>query len=106
MRKWAFPSGFVDAGEVVEDAARREVREETGVEVRIDRLIGVYSEAGEAVVFIAYAGTLIGGEALAGDEAFEIGWFSSDALPELAFPHDDQILRDWQTTIDMPAGSR
>ena len=96
LGRWAFPSGFVDAGEVVEEAAIREVFEETGVEVRIDRLLGVYSDAGDAVVFIAYAGTLVAGEPTAGAEAFEVGWFPSDALPDLAFPHDDEIVADWR----------
>ena len=96
LGRWAFPSGYVDAGEVVEEAAIREAFEETGVTIAIDRLIGVYSEAGNPVVFIAYAGHLVSGEAVAGDEAFEVGWFSADALPPLAFPHDDQIVADWR----------
>ncbi|MXY45737.1 MAG: NUDIX hydrolase, partial [Chloroflexi bacterium] len=40
--KWAFPSGYVDRGEIVEAAAVREVKEETGLDVVLDRLIGVY----------------------------------------------------------------
>ena len=97
MGRWAFPSGFVDAGEIVEHAAIREVFEETSVEIVLDHLIGVYSETGNAVVFIAYAGTLVSGEATAGDEAFEVGWFTSDKLPKLAFPHDNTIIADWKT---------
>ncbi len=103
LGRWAFPSGFVDAGEVVEDAALREVFEETGVTARLDGLIGVYSEAGNDVVFVAYAGTHLEGEAAAGDEAFEVGWFAPDALPELAFPHDDQIVSDWRATVRFDA---
>ena len=94
--RWSFPSGFVDAGERVEEAAAREVREESGVEVRIDRLLGVYSTRGHPVVFIAYAGAVVSGEPVAGPEAFEVGLFAPDALPELAFPHDPAIVEAWQ----------
>jgi 8-oxo-dGTP diphosphatase len=95
MGRWSFPSGFVDAGEVVEEAAIREAREETGVEVRIDNLLGVYSTRGNAVVFVAYAATIIDGEPIAGDEAYEVGLFAPDEIPPLAFPHDPGILDAW-----------
>ena len=96
MGRWAFPSGFVDAGEVVEDAAVREVIEETGVTVRLDGLLGVYSEPGNQVVFVAFAGTPIAGEPAPGDEAFEVGYFPVDALPDLPFPHDARVLDAWR----------
>ena len=94
--RWSFPSGYVDVGEVVEEAAVREVLEETAVEVRIDRLLGVYSGPESAVIFIAFAGTATGGEPRPGDEAIEVGLFEPDALPELAFPHDGAILDAWR----------
>ena len=100
MGCWSFPSGFVDAGEVVEDAARREVEEETGLRVSIDRLIGVYSSQGERVVFIAYAGTPVGGKLQAGDECLEVAVFPPDHLPELAFPNDGAILSAWSAYRD------
>ena len=102
--RWTFPSGFVDAGEVVEEAAAREVREEAGVEVRIDRLLGVYSSAGERVVFVAYAGSTLGGTPVAGDEALEVGLFDRDALPELAFSHDRAILEAWRGSASATPG--
>lgn len=94
--RWAFPSGYVDAGEVLEDAARREVLEETGVTVRLDRLLGAYSEPGSPVVFIAYAGTITDGDPAPGDEALEVGMFAPDALPPFPFPHDDAVIAAWR----------
>jgi 8-oxo-dGTP diphosphatase len=99
MGRWSFPSGYVDAGEVVEDAAAREVREETGLDVRLTRLLGVYSTAGEQVIFVAYAGEALPGDAVAGEEAYEVGWFDPDALPELAFPHDPAIVEAWRSGL-------
>ena len=97
MGRWTFPSGFVDAGEVVEDAARREAFEEAGVEVELDRILGVYSAEGDPVVFIAYAGRVVGGTPEAGDEAYEVGLFAPNELPELAFQHDPAIIEAWRT---------
>jgi ADP-ribose pyrophosphatase YjhB (NUDIX family) len=99
--RWSFPSGFVDSGEVVEDAAAREVLEETGVEVRIEHLLGVYSSAGDHVVFIAFAGTSTGtpigsAPAAGSDEVMEVGLFAPDELPEMAFVHDPAILEAWR----------
>jgi len=94
---WSFPSGFVDAGEVLEEAAAREVEEETGLQVRIDRLLGAYSRPGERVVFIAYAGTVVGGQMAAGEECMEVAAFPPDELPQLAFPNDEAILAAWRS---------
>ena len=94
--RWSFPSGFVDRGEPVEEAARRETREETGLDVDITGLIGVYSEAGNPVIVIAFAGEPTGGTLQAADDLSELRAFGLGALPELAFPHDERIIRDWQ----------
>ena len=96
--EWSFPSGFVDAGEALEEAALRETREETGLDVRIERLLGVYSSAGERVIFVAYAGRVTGGRIEVGAECQDVRFFPPDRLPPLAFPHDPAILRAWRNS--------
>ena len=81
---------------MLEAAAAREVREEAGVTVRIDALLGAYSDPGEPVVFIAYAGSIIDGTPrVAGQEVSAVELFSAEALPPLAFAHDGQVMAAW-----------
>ena len=87
---------FVERGEPVETAATREAFEESGLRVELGPLLGLFSEAGETVVLAVYLATAFTGEPVAGDDLDEIGWFGPDALPELAFPHDERIVRLWQ----------
>ena len=94
--KWCFPGGYVDRGEQVEAAARREVREETGLEVEISGLIGVYSLPSNPVIVIAYSGEARSGKLVPGTDAEDAGWFEVDDLPELAFPHNVKIIEDWE----------
>jgi ADP-ribose pyrophosphatase YjhB (NUDIX family) len=90
--KWSFPAGFVERGEVVEDAAVREVLEETGFEIELGPLVGLISSHGETVVLAIYTGKILSGAEAAADDLTELGWFAPDTLPELAFPHDIEIL--------------
>src|SRR5262245_53603901 len=88
---WALPGGFVDEGERVGEAAVREAREETGLDVQLLSLLHVYSDPARdsrrhtaSVVFTATAE----GEARAGDDAADARWFALDRLPSpLAFDH-------------------
>jgi 8-oxo-dGTP diphosphatase len=97
---WSMPGGYVDRGEVVEEAAAREVREETGLIVQIERLIGLFSEAAYPVMVAAYTAREIGGYLEAGPEALEVGFFAWDDLPPLAFPRDQLIIGRWQALKD------
>jgi ADP-ribose pyrophosphatase YjhB (NUDIX family) len=95
---WSFPAGYVNRGEVVEEAAVREVLEEIGVAVRLTGLVGVYSHRGEPVVLVVYAGEVEAGEPIPdGREVSEVRRFPIDALPlEMAFEHDRRVLADWK----------
>ena len=92
---WSIPGGYVDRGEVVEEAAVREVWEETGLKVEIQHMVGLFSEHGHPVVVAVFAAQEVGGNLKAGEETLELGFFSLDGLPDLAFPRDGQILARW-----------
>ena len=99
---WVFPGGFVDLGESVEQAAVRETQEETGLQVRLERLVGVYSRPGEDVVLIVYCGPVIGGALTPGEETLDAAWFGPQALPpddELGFWSTVAALCDWKRTL-------
>ncbi len=95
--RWVFPGGYVDRGEEVEEAAIREAREECGLDVRLEGLVGVYSYAGRTPIIIAYAATIAGGGLVAADEALEARLFGALEIPwnELAFPSTKEALEDY-----------
>lgn len=94
--KWSIPAGFVDRGEVVEDAAIREIAEEVGLRVTLGPVLTVVSHRDEPVVLLVYPAQTTQGDPVANDDMAQVGWFPPDALPELAFAHDTEILSIWE----------
>jgi 8-oxo-dGTP diphosphatase len=101
---WALPGGFVDPNETVEEAAARELVEETGVVLpEAPALVGVFSKPGRDprgwVISVAYALHLPHQQLdpKAGDDAAQVRWFNLDELPPLAFDHADIIRKALQT---------
>jgi 8-oxo-dGTP diphosphatase len=96
--EWAIPGGFVEYGETVEQAAVREAKEETGLDVELVRIVGVYSDPNRDprghTVSICFLAGEVGGELKADTDAKEARSFASSSLPaKLAFDHA-QMLAD------------
>jgi ADP-ribose pyrophosphatase YjhB (NUDIX family) len=99
---WDLPGGFMEPFEHPEDGARREAREETGLEVGLDGLLGAYldtyddPQGGYAVVVLSYLAHVIGGALQpAPDEVDQVAWLAPEEFPaEPAFPHMHQTFED------------
>lgn len=101
MGYWAIPSGYIDYGEAPDDAARRELYEETGLDVELTGLLGVWSfddDIGEkAGIAIFYRGVVVAGTLAPADDIEKAVWFTTDDLPaQIAFPVHRDVLTLWK----------
>lgn len=82
VNDWCLPGGFIEALESPEESAIREVEEETGLKIEIDRLLGAYSPGkGINVVILLYLAKTAAGSLEAGDDASEVRLFDREAIP-------------------------
>lgn len=92
---WTLPAGFINGGENPAEAAERECLEETGLSVRVKRVLDIISgrehERGADFIII-YLAEIISGELTPADDADAVEWFSRVDLPPLAFKATQQIL--------------
>lgn len=110
--RWSLPGGAIEVGETAAQATVREVREETGYEVQVIRIIGIYSDPAQttmqypngdvaAYVAIAFECRVIGGAPALSDETCEVNWFRPDALP--AGFHPPHTIRVQDALAKQPA---
>jgi 8-oxo-dGTP diphosphatase len=95
--RWCFPCGYVEWGEDIREAARREAREEAGVDVAIGDPVHVETnrhQADRPTVGVWFGATMVdpGAAPVAGDDAVGVGWFDPLNPPPLAFPTDASLL--------------
>lgn len=93
---WAIPGGFVDYGETVEHAAVREAFEETSLHVKLENLVGVYSDPNRDprghTVTIVYTASIIKGSLKADDDACDAEFISVDKLSSISLAFDHNLI--------------
>lgn len=99
--RWAMPGGCNDLGETPSECAIRECKEETGFDVELLSLVGIWSSINYKYVYypwkdnefvhMVFRGEIIGGKAITSNESDEIGWFKEDKLPPLSDGHEMRI---------------
>ncbi|MBT3190650.1 MAG: NUDIX domain-containing protein [Anaerolineae bacterium] len=110
-KEWCLPSGGVDSGETVEETCIREVYEETGLNVRVTRLVGVYSDPHRMVEYpdgnkahiiaMSFEAEIIGGELGISDETTDFGYFTLNEMDDL-----DMLLNHKERIADALENSK
>jgi 8-oxo-dGTP diphosphatase len=96
--QWALPSGYIEADESVEEAAIRESKEETGLDIELVDLLGIYSfpeGPPTSGIIVFYRARPTGGTLHAGDDAQDVRVFAPEALPEIPFRTHREALQRW-----------
>lgn len=98
---WAMPGGCHDLGETPRECAERECREESGYEVQVTDLLGVFSSnryeyvhypwKDNEICHLLFRATIMGGKQQSSNETLNVGWFTESALPKLSDGHEIRI---------------
>lgn len=105
--QWCLPAGFIEFDEDFLSAARREVAEETGLIIEVDKVISVVSNFFNPKIHslvVVLLANVIGGDMQAGDDADAVDWFDPSDLPDLAFEADEHIIERYfgNTELGVP----
>ncbi len=103
---WALPAGYMDQDELPEEAALREIAEETGLVARLNGLHVVVPLGGwqeRRGILLVYRAEPLGGQVAAADDVSEVRWYTAADVPweELAFTSTHDILREWAQTLSV-----
>ncbi len=102
LGEWAAPGGRIEDGESAEECARREMKDETGLDIEIIMLVGIYSDPKRdprGIIAAAYLVRRTGGTVKGGDDAAEAKWFELGKMPKLCADHG-KIVADALAQLD------
>ena len=106
MDAWNLPGGGVESGELPTEAVVREVREETGLEVVVERLVGVYGKVEKDEIVFAFGCRVVGGQLSTTEEADACAYFDIDGLPPNTLPKHVGRIHDAVAGYDQPVFRR
>lgn len=103
---WNLPGGGVESGELPTEAVVREVREETGLHVAVERLVGVYGKADKDELVFSFTCLVTGGHLTTTDEADECRFFTVEEIPANTSPKQVERIHDTMRSGDQPVFRR
>ncbi len=106
MDAWNLPGGGLESRELPNEAVIREVREETGLEVVIERLVGVYGKVDKDELVFAFVCRVVGGQLALSDEADQHRYFAPDKIPPNTPPKQVERVQDALHPADQPVFRR
>jgi 8-oxo-dGTP diphosphatase len=98
-RYWSLPGGMVESGESVDQAAIREVKEETGLDIRVKRVVGLYSKPSKDALAITFEGEVTSGNLKPSNEISDCRYFQFDRLPQPVRDHLRDRINDFRRKL-------